>query len=239
MAIVLVTCGVSVEATLYGIQIQASPNTSTVTWKTGYNVASIPAVAGPVSFQIDTVTELGVRSGTYKAVPSTPYTDLLLSWMKVTRADGASFPLAVTLLISPISYLASLPGDQHIPKQLCLVSGEFKLTASAPPERVDSVSEEDEFVEVEREPEFDFDALGRRVVYPDIARRMGNEGEVLVGAYVGTDGYVQRLEIVESSAPMMNYSAFYAVGLTKFTPAIANGKPTALWVRIPIIFKLK
>ncbi|MCO6466987.1 MAG: energy transducer TonB [Bradyrhizobiaceae bacterium] len=97
----------------------------------------------------------------------------------------------------------------------------------------------DEFVSVEKEPDFDYAALQRRVKYPDIARRNGVEGQVLVGALVGKDGKVEKTQVIETDNELLNQSAVNAVRETVFTPAIQNGAPVRLWVRIPIVFKLR
>jgi protein TonB len=97
----------------------------------------------------------------------------------------------------------------------------------------------DEFVAVEKEPEFDYPALQRRVKYPDIARRNGVEGQVLVGVLVGKDGRPEKTQVIESDNELLNQAAISAVRETVFTPAIQNGTPVRLWVRIPIVFKLR
>ncbi len=97
----------------------------------------------------------------------------------------------------------------------------------------------DEFIAVEKEPEFDYAALQRRVKYPDIARRNGVEGQVLVAALVGKDGRVEKMQVIESDNELLNAAATAAVRETVFTPAIQNGTPVRLWVRIPIVFKLR
>jgi len=97
----------------------------------------------------------------------------------------------------------------------------------------------DEFIAVEKEPDFDYADLQRRVKYPDMARRNGIEGTVFVGALVGKDGRVEKTQIISSDNEILNSSAIAAVRETVFTPAIQNGNPVRLWVRIPIAFKLR
>ena len=97
----------------------------------------------------------------------------------------------------------------------------------------------DEFVAVEKEPQFDYADLQRRVKYPDIARRNNIEGQVLVGAYVGKDGRVEKTHIYSSDNELLDKAAVAAVRETVFTPAIQNGHPVKLWVRIPIQFRLR
>ena len=97
----------------------------------------------------------------------------------------------------------------------------------------------EDFVAVEKEPGFDFVDLQRRVRYPDMARRNGIEGQVLVAALVGKDGSVERTQVISSDNEILNNAAVAAVRETVFTPAIQNQSPVRVWVRIPISFKLR
>lgn len=114
-------------------------------------------------------------------------------------------------------------------------------TIIAPDARVQKEQEPDpdEFVFVEKEPEFDYADLQRRVQYPEIARRAGIEGKVVVKVLVGKDGKPKRAFVADSPSEMLNDAALKAVLATTFTPAIQNGNPIDVWVTIPIIFKIK
>jgi len=111
----------------------------------------------------------------------------------------------------------------------------------APDTRVQKEQEPDpdEFVFVEKEPSFDYADLQRRVQYPEIARRAGIEGKVIVKVLVGKDGKPKRAFVADSPSDMLNDAALKAVLATTFTPAIQNGNPIDVWVTIPIIFKIK
>lgn len=97
----------------------------------------------------------------------------------------------------------------------------------------------DDFVAVEEEPKYDDVALQRRVQYPDMARRNGIEGIVLVGALIGKNGSIEKIQIIETDNEILNESAIRAVRETTFTPAKQNGQPVRLWVRIPIRYRLR
>lgn len=103
----------------------------------------------------------------------------------------------------------------------------------------EEVPDVDDFVAVEKEPGFDYDALRRRVRYPDMAQRAGIEGRVQVAALIGKDGRVMDLKIIDTENSILNDAALKAVKDTPFTPAIQNGNPVVTWVRIPIVFELK
>jgi TonB family protein len=75
-------------------------------------------------------------------------------------------------------------------------------------------------------------------VYPPIARDAGMEGEVIVRMLVATDGRVKRAEIQRSSA-MFDEAALAAARQWTFTPALSNGHPVPVWVRVPFRFQLR
>jgi protein TonB len=74
--------------------------------------------------------------------------------------------------------------------------------------------------------------------YPDAARARSVEGEVRVQALVGKDGAVHDAFVLQS-IPQLDDAALDAVWDWKFKPARTNGKPIAVWVAIPVRFRLR
>ncbi len=97
----------------------------------------------------------------------------------------------------------------------------------------------DEFIPVEKEPDTDFGALQKLVVYPDLARRAGVEGKVLVRVLVGKSGKVTKVRVDYTDNELLNEAAITAVRKAVFTPAIQNKQPVQCWVTVPIVFKLR
>ena len=91
-----------------------------------------------------------------------------------------------------------------------------------------------EYVYVEELPEAITKATPQ---YPDIAREAGVDGTVLVQALVGKDGHVKDVKVVKSQ-PMLDAAAVAAVKQWVFKPALSNNKPVAVWVAVPVSFKL-
>jgi protein TonB len=73
--------------------------------------------------------------------------------------------------------------------------------------------------------------------YPEVARQARMEGTVLLQVHVGTDGRVHDVRIMRS-AGVFDGAAEEAVRRWRFRPALANGRPVAVWVAIPIRFTL-
>jgi protein TonB len=73
--------------------------------------------------------------------------------------------------------------------------------------------------------------------YPDEARLNRIEGTVIVQALVGRDGRVKETKVTQS-VPGLDAAALTAIAQWKFKPAEAYGKPIAVWVAVPVKFRL-
>jgi periplasmic protein TonB len=97
----------------------------------------------------------------------------------------------------------------------------------------------DEFIDVEKEPSIDLNELQKRIVYPELARRAGIEGKVLIRVLVDKDGRPKKDKIESSDNEQLNEAARKAVMSMVFTPAIQNKRPVTCWVTIPVTFRLR
>lgn len=75
--------------------------------------------------------------------------------------------------------------------------------------------------------------------YPDIVRRAGIEGQVVVKALVDIDGSIIDVQILKSSGnQMLDEEAMAAARKWKFSPAKQRDRFVRVWVSIPVNFKL-
>ena len=75
--------------------------------------------------------------------------------------------------------------------------------------------------------------------YPLLAKRRGEEGTVLVRAFVGEDGLASKVEIAQSSSfSLLDNAAVEAIKKWRFVPAKRLGQVISSSVIIPITFKL-
>ena len=179
---------------------------------------------------------------------STDLQSLLMSTLSVERSDDhSSRELTFTIRIYSLDSAVHL--DVSYLKSTAFITTHDPVTGandgvfiSIPPiesSDVNTLPEVDGFTAVESEPNFDYHRMARLVRYPKVAQRTGLAGTVLVAALVGTNGIVERTKVVESVHHLFEDAAVAAVVLTPFTPAISNGKPVRIWVRVPIKFKLR
>jgi len=97
----------------------------------------------------------------------------------------------------------------------------------------------DDFIPVEKDPVVDLVDLQKSIVYPEMARKAGIEGQVVVRVLVGKDGKPKKSVVQYTDSQMLDQAAKNAVMKQVFTPAIQNGQPITCWVSIPIKFKLR
>lgn len=98
----------------------------------------------------------------------------------------------------------------------------------------------DDFIAVEKEPALDIAQLQKLVEYPEIARRAGIEGRVIIRVLVRKDGTIMKPFVEYSDNSMLDKAAMSAIkGYGKLSPAIQNGQPIDCWLSVPITFKLR
>lgn len=73
--------------------------------------------------------------------------------------------------------------------------------------------------------------------YPDEARRAGLEGTVKVQALIDTTGAVTYTRVVKS-IELLDDAAVRAVRASRWKPAMDKHRPVAVWVEIPVSFRL-
>jgi len=80
--------------------------------------------------------------------------------------------------------------------------------------------------------------------YPTLAKKAGVEGTVLLRLVIGTDGRVQKAEVLTVLPPKskgigLEDEAIKAVMQWKFSPALSAGKPVKVYYNVPVKFVLR
>lgn len=130
-----------------------------------------------------------------------------------------------------------VPDDVTIPE-----TGSFLSDIKEPPLPPDIKDEPVPFIslDVHPQPIGGYAAFTRNLVYPEIARKAGVEGQVIVKCLLDEQGNVIRAEIVKSLGNVgCDEAALAAVRTVKWTPAMQRDKAVRVWVSIPIMFKLR
>jgi len=83
-----------------------------------------------------------------------------------------------------------------------------------------------------------FEAIMKKIVYPDIAQRTKTEGKVYVLIYVNENGDVDDVKVVKGIGMGCDDEAVKAIKKTKFTPGMDKGASVKVKFSLAIAFKL-
>ncbi len=128
--------------------------------------------------------------------------------------------------------------DEDIPDELTIEETEIdfsKPVEEAPPPPPEEEEPIVEFYALSEKPE-----VLKRVdpVYPELARKAGIEGMVVVKVLIDTKGNVEDVQVVKSH-PMLDDAAMAAARQFKFKPGKQRDRFVKVWMTIPFTFRLK
>lgn len=137
-----------------------------------------------------------------------------------------------------------VPNDEIIEDEIININAELDLDEALdlpppPPEEEEEV--EDFFVAVEEMPELlgSLQDLQGKADYPDMARKAGVEGMVVVQFIVNEQGRVENPVVVRGIGAGCDEEALRVVKQAQFKPGKQRGKPVRVQYSVPIIFRLK
>jgi protein TonB len=106
------------------------------------------------------------------------------------------------------------------------------------PEPVTNIEDDpDIFISVDEEPK-EVVTVASLLIYPEMAKRAGLEGKVIISALIDIDGRVIKTRVERADYEIFRLAAIEAVMKARFTPARAGTEPVKVWTTIPISFKL-
>lgn len=136
-----------------------------------------------------------------------------------------------------------VPNDEIIEEEIINLDADLDLDEplDMPPPPEEDEPEEDFFVVVEQMPELigGLAELQRGIRYPDMARKAGIEGRVIVQFIVNENGEVENPRVIRGIGGGCDEEALRAVRDAKFKPGRQRGKPVRVQYSLPVIFKLQ
>ena len=84
-----------------------------------------------------------------------------------------------------------------------------------------------------------FVEIKKNLDYPETARKAGTQGRVLVAVQISETGKVLQTKIKESVDPKCDKAAMKAIYSVEWEPAKQDNNPVAVWIAVPVDFKLK
>lgn len=135
-----------------------------------------------------------------------------------------------------------VPNDEIIEDQEINIDADISMDDPLPePEPPAEEEEEDFFVAVENMPELKggLGELQQKITYPDMARKAGIEGRVIVQFIVNEDGQVEDPRVVRGIGGGCDEEALRVVKEAQFTPGRQRGNPVRVQYSLPITFRLQ
>jgi len=134
--------------------------------------------------------------------------------------------------------------SEDVPEDLTIESTTLDLSdiPPPPPPPEDNDSDMNIFVPYDEPPSpiGGFGSIQRALKYPEIARKAGIEGRVIVQVLVSEKGKVIKTRVIKSLGHSgCDEAAVKAIRNVKWKPALQRDKPVKVWVAIPVIFRLK
>lgn len=137
-----------------------------------------------------------------------------------------------------------VPNDQIIEDEILNINADLNLDEELelPPPPPDAEEDEENFfVAVEQMPELigGLAELQKNIKYPQMARKAGIEGRVIVQFIVTEDGNVEDPRVIRGIGGGCDEEALRAVKNAKFKPGKQRGKAVRVQYSLPVIFQLQ
>ncbi len=169
--------------------------------------------------------------------------------VKPIKITVEEVPLTRQVRRPPPPELPSVPiptESEEVPEDVTIRSTELNLSELPPPPPPPGQEENIEagyvFVPYDQAPQLvgGMDAIKRNLVYPELARKAGIEGLVIVGVLIDEEGRPIKTQILKASGVHIGFeeAATAAVMKTRWIPAKQRDKAVKVWVSIPIHFRL-
>ncbi len=147
----------------------------------------------------------------------------------------------------PARPVVPVPSEsEDIPEDLTIESTNLNLDLSElppPPPPGDNVDDGYVFVPYDQAPVpiGGMLAINAFLRYPEIARKAGMEGTVIVAALVSTSGRTLKTTILQDSGTLVGFekAAQAAVMQVEWKPAKQRDRAVKVWISVPIRFKLR
>ena len=83
-----------------------------------------------------------------------------------------------------------------------------------------------------------FDAIERNLEYPECAKKVGIQDQVILQLLIDVDGFVVEHKIAKSIGHAeCDQAAIKAVKSVRWKPAKQRDKPIKVWITVPVSFK--
>lgn len=136
-----------------------------------------------------------------------------------------------------------VPNDEIVEDQEINIDADINMDEPLPEpeEPAEEEEEEDFFVAVENMPALKggLGELQKQINYPDMARKAGIEGRVIIQFIVNEQGRVENPRVIRGIGGGCDKEALRVVKQAEFEPGRQRGNPVRVQYSLPITFKLQ
>ncbi len=134
-----------------------------------------------------------------------------------------------------------VPNDEIIEEQDINIDADINIDEPLPESKGSEAEEEDFFVAVEQMPEMKGgqEWLYDNINYPDMARKAGIEGRVIVQFVVDEDGKAENINVLRGIGGGCDEAAIAVIKKAEFEPGRQRGNPVSVQMAQTINFQLQ
>ncbi len=172
------------------------------------------------------------------------YRKPLLKWKDLGIIKVVDIPITELKMNKPTVSLPQIPiprDEEEIPDDATIDPTILILHEPVPPPPLDETWQIP--FKAVSEPPFPiggYELLQQNLVYPEIARKAGVEGLVVIAAHISELGHVIETRIMKTLGPNgCDEAAIKAIRSVKWRPAFQRDEPVDVWISVPFHFKLK
>jgi len=132
--------------------------------------------------------------------------------------------------------------SEDIPEDATMEETDIDFDEEPPPPPPPPDDDQIQFIPYDEPPQpiGGFAAIQKKLKYPEIARKAGIEGQVIIYAKISVQGKVINTRVVKPLGNSgCNEAAIKAIKQVKWKPAMQRDKPVTVWVSVPVKFKLR
>lgn len=202
------------------------------------------------TLELAMIVSLLIHLGLFHALPEIDMTPREVK-TEAVEIEVEDIPVTEYMKLPPAPARPSVPiptESEDVPEDITIETTELdldlaKLPPPPPPKEEKGIEEQYVFIPYD-EPPFPiggYAAILANLKYPEIAKKAGIEGRVVVGVLIDEKGNPIKTQVLKGAGVNLGLeeAAQAAVMAVKWKPAKQRDRPVKVWVSIPVRFSLE
>ncbi len=169
------------------------------------------------------------------------------SKIEIQKIHAEEIPQTLQEKLPPPPSRPAIPIEsesEDIPEDATIEETDIDFNEIPPPPPPPPADDDDQiiFIPYDEAPQpiGGFSAIQAKLKYPEIARKAGIEGSVIIYAKISIKGIVIKTRVIKPLGNSgCNEAAIKAIKAVKWKPAMQRDKPVEVWVSVPVKFRLR